>query len=137
VAGPDNAFPTKPSASLTMTFAVMGLGTVFNAITNRRDPASGLTPPVLKAVLISVFPIVMIFLGTELPALRSGLLTQPLSGRQWLACIGLALLLPIVIEGSKWFRRRSLPQPGPLSVEVAVSGAGRPGGPAVPVGTTS
>ena len=31
-----------PRASLTMTFVVMGLGTVFNALTNRRDPASGL-----------------------------------------------------------------------------------------------
>ena len=47
---------TEPSASLTMTFVVMGLGTVFNALTNRRDPASGLTPPVLKAVLISWSP---------------------------------------------------------------------------------
>jgi Ca2+-transporting ATPase len=77
---------------------------------------------VLKAVLISIFPIVMIFLATELPALRSGLLTQPLSGRQWLACIGLALLLPVVIEGSKWFRRQKMPAPGPLSVESAVTG---------------
>ena len=38
--------------------------------------------------------------------MQSGLLTQPLTGRQWLACIGLALLLPVVIEGTKWFRRR-------------------------------
>jgi Ca2+-transporting ATPase len=134
VAGPDTAFPTKPSASLTMTFAVMGLGTVFNAITNRRDPASGLTPPVLKALLISVFPVVMIFLGTELPALRSGLLTQPLSGRQWLACIGLALLLPVVIEGTKWWRRRNMAAPGPISVQSAVMGG--TGEPAVPAGMT-
>ena len=34
--------PTRPAPSLTMTFVVMGLGTVFNALTNRRDPASGL-----------------------------------------------------------------------------------------------
>ena len=41
VAGPDTPHPTTPSASLTMTFVVMGLGTVFNALTNRRDPTSG------------------------------------------------------------------------------------------------
>lgn len=122
VAGPDTPHPTKPSASLTMTFVIMGLGTVFNALTNRRDPASGVGPPVLKAVFISVVPVVMIFLGTQLPALRSGLLTQPLSGRQWLACIGLALLLPIVVEGSKWFRRRGGSAPGPITVQSAVTG---------------
>ncbi len=134
VAGPDTAFPSKPSASLTMTFVVMGLGTVFNALTNRRDPASGLTPPVLKAVLISVVPVVMIFLGTQLPALQSGLLTQSLTGRQWLACVGLALLLPVVIEVTKWYRRRSLPPPGPISVERAVTGDA--GAPAAPAGMT-
>ena len=123
VAGPDTPHPTKPSASLTMTFAVMGLGTVFNALTNRRDPASGLAPPVLKALAISVVPVVMLVLATQLPALQSGLLTQPLTGRQWLACIGLALFVPVVIEGSKWLRRRRMPVPGTIDVESAVIGS--------------
>src|SRR5580693_5071087 len=123
VAGPDTPHPTKPSASLTMTFVVMGLGTVFNALTNRRDPASGLTSPVLKAVGISVVPVVMLVLATQLPALQSGLLTQPLTGRQWLACIGLALFVPVVIEGSKWLRRRRMPAPGTIDVESAVVGS--------------
>ena len=43
VAGPDDPSTEVPTASLTMTFVVMGLGTVFNALTNRRDPASGLS----------------------------------------------------------------------------------------------
>jgi Ca2+-transporting ATPase len=124
VAGPDTPHPTRPSASMTMTFAVMGLGTVFNALTNRRDPASGLTPPVLKAVGISVVPVVMLVLATQLPALQSGLLTQPLTGRQWLACIGLALLVPAVIEGSKWLRRRGAPAAsGVIDVQSAVVGS--------------
>ena len=42
---------------MTMTFVVMGLGTVFNALTNRRDPTSGLTAPILKALLISLVPV--------------------------------------------------------------------------------
>ena len=123
VAGPDTPHPSKPSASLTMTFAVMGLGTVFNALTNRRDPASGLAPPVLKAVGISVVPVVMLVLATQLPALQTALLTQPLTGRQWLACIGLALIVPVVIEGSKWLRRRRVPAPGPIDVASAVTGS--------------
>src|SRR5262249_33892311 len=50
VAGPDAPSPTHASVSLTMTFVVRGLGTVFNALTNRRDPASGLAPPILVAL---------------------------------------------------------------------------------------
>ena len=89
-----------------MTFVVMGLGTVFNALTNRRDPASGLAPPILKALAIAFVPVALIRLATELPGLQSALHTVPLTGRQWLACIGLAALLPIVVETGKWIRRR-------------------------------
>src|SRR5262245_36679624 len=73
--GPDDPSTTHPSASLTMTFVVLGLGTVFNALTNRRDPASGLTPPILTALGVSLVPVTMIFLATQLPSLQRGLLT--------------------------------------------------------------
>jgi len=105
VLGPDEPSLDRPSASMTMTFAVMGLGTVFNALTNRRDPTSGLTPPILKALAISLVPVTMIVLATQLPLLNQGLATVQLTGGQWLACIGLALLLPLAIEVSKWVRR--------------------------------
>ena len=91
---------------MTMTFVVMGLGTVFNALTNRRDPTSGLTAPILQALAISLVPVAMIVLATQLPGLQAGLLTTSLTGLQWLECVGLALLLPLVIEVSKWIRRR-------------------------------
>ena len=106
VFGPDEPSIDTASASMTMTFVVMGLGTVFNALTNRRDPTSGLWAPVLRALAISAVPVAMIFLATELPRLQGALLTAPLTGLQWLAAIGLALLLPVVIETSKWVRRR-------------------------------
>jgi Ca2+-transporting ATPase len=50
----------------------------------------------------------MIVLATELPLLRGALLTQGLTGGQWLAAVGLALLLPLVVEISKWVRRRDV-----------------------------
>jgi Ca2+-transporting ATPase len=109
VLGPDDPSTSVPTESLTMTFVVMGLGTVFNAITNRRDPTSGLTPPILKALAVALVPLTMIALATELPGLQKGLLTTSLTGREWVACFGLALLLPIVIEGGKWIRRRRAP----------------------------
>jgi Ca2+-transporting ATPase len=114
VAGPDDPSSDVPTQSLTMTFVVMGLGTVFNALANRRDPASGFDAPLLKALGISLFPLTMIYLATELPGLQRGLLTASLTGKEWLACLGLAALLPVVIETGKWLRRRRAPAPSLL-----------------------
>ena len=123
VAGPDEPSIDQASMSMTMTFVVMGLGTVFNALTNRRDPTSGLSAPVLKALAIALVPIALLVVGTQLPGLRAGLMTVSLSGMQWLASIGLALLLPLVIEVSKWIRRRRLPQVTAVDAQHAVSPA--------------
>jgi Ca2+-transporting ATPase len=105
VAGPDEPRTDAPSAAMTMAFVVMGLGTVGNALTNRRDPASGLLPPILKALAIGLIPVVMVVLATRADFLQHSLLTQPLTGMQWLECIGLALVLPVVVEAIKWVRR--------------------------------
>ena len=124
VLGPDDPSPDVASISMTMTFVVMGLGTVFNALTNRREPASGLDAPVLQALLISLFPLLMLALATELPGLQRGLLTESLSGRQWCVCLGLAALLPLTIEARKWLLRRRMP---PADVAVDVRAAVDPG----------
>ena len=121
VAGPDDPRTDVASASLTMTFVVMGLGTIFNALTNRRDPASGLDPPLLKALAISLFPLAMVVLATELPGFQKGLLTTSLTGHEWLACFGLAALLPLVIETSKFLRRRAAPETSMLDARRAVT----------------
>ncbi len=121
VAGPDDPKTDVPTASLTMTFVIMGLGTVFNALTNRRDPASGLSPPLLKALGISLFPLATIILATELPGLQKGLLTTSLTGKEWLACFGLAALLPLVVETGKWFRRRRAAKPTIIDAQRALA----------------
>ena len=123
VAGPDEPSTDHASASMTMTFAVMGLGTVFNALTNRRDPASGLAAPILKAIVIGMVTVTLVYLATELPRLQSGLLTTSLTGTQWLACVGLALLLPVVVEVGKWIRRRRAPEPTTIDAQRAVTPA--------------
>jgi Ca2+-transporting ATPase len=121
VSGPDDPRTDVATASLTMTFVVMGLGTIFNALSNRRDPASGLDPPLLKALAISLFPLAMVVLATELPGFRKGLLTTSLTGHEWLACFGLAALLPLVIETSKFLRRRATPEAALLDARRAVA----------------
>jgi Ca2+-transporting ATPase len=131
VFGPDTLYIDKPSASMTMCFVVVGLGTVFSGLVMRRDPSSGLTPPVLNAVKILVIPAALVVLATELDFMQRGLLTQSLDGLQWLACIGLALILPIVVEVDKWIRRRRLPTPAPpKAIEVVNPGRAMSAAPA-------
>ena len=132
VAGPDEPSPDRPNASMTMTFVVMGLGTVFNALANRRDPASGLTPPILSVLAIAAIPVVLIIAATQVGFLQSSLLTQPLTEREWLACLGLALALPLVIESAKWVRRRRTTSPTTIDTQHAVAPSR-----AVPTGTAS
>lgn len=123
MAGPDEPSVDRAIVSMTMTFVVMGLGTVFNAVANRRDPTSGLSAPILKALAIALVPIALLVLANQLPGLQAGLMTVSLSGMQWLASSGLALLLPLVIEVSKWIRRRRLPPAATIDAQHAVSPA--------------
>jgi Ca2+-transporting ATPase len=116
VFGPDTLYLDQPSASMTMCFVVVGLGTVFSGLVMRRDPTSGLTPPILGALKVLAIPVALVVLATELGFLQRGLMTTSLDGLQWLACLGLALILPIVVEADKWIRRRRLPGPAPAPV---------------------
>jgi Ca2+-transporting ATPase len=110
--GPDAPSTDVATASMTMAFVVLGLGTVGNALTNRRDPTSGLEAPVLKALAISLVPVVALYLATELPGLKDALMTKSLTGLQWLSAVALALALPVVVEVAKLFRRRALTKSG-------------------------
>ena len=65
----------------------------------------------------------LLVLATETAFLQSSLLTRELTGTQWLACIGLALVLPVVVEAGKWARRRRAPQPPPVVARKAVAPA--------------
>ena len=123
VAGPDEPSTKHGTVSMTMTFVVMGLGTVFNALVNRRDPTSGLIPPIAKALAIGLIPVALLFLSTQLPTLQSGLLTVELTPLEWLTCGGLAALLPIAVEFGKVIRRRRQRKPTTLRPEYAVAPA--------------
>ncbi|WP_395656209.1 cation-translocating P-type ATPase [Nocardioides sp.] len=130
VLGPDEPSIDHASVSMTMTFAVLGIGTVVNALVNRRDPGSGLTPPLLVSLGVGLASIALVFLATQLPTLQSGLMTTPLTGRQWLTCLGLAAVLGLAVEVSKAVRRRRRPSPGLGDPQRAVAPAraltGRP-----------
>ena len=87
------------------------------------NAASERATPMLTAVKWSVIPAGLLVLSTELDFLQHGLLAQSLTGLQWLACIGLALAMPIVVEIDKWVHRRRQRPPAPVEVEAAVAPA--------------
>jgi Ca2+-transporting ATPase len=121
--GPDQPSATMATASMTMAFAVMGFGTLLSGLALRRDPQSGLTPPILKAVGILAIPAALLILTTTWSPLQRLLLTQTLTAEQWLETIGLALFVLVVIETEKWFRRRRLRvDDEPMSPEAVLTG---------------
>lgn len=118
VAGPDDLSPDAPSAAMTMTFVVLGLGAVANGFVCRHAGASAFAPPVLPALRTLAIPVAIIVAATELDVFR-GLGTKPLNGGQWLACIGLALACPVVIEAHRWLRTRRVRAGAPPAAEEA------------------
>jgi Ca2+-transporting ATPase len=133
--GPDAPSLDAPSASMTMAFAVIALGAVFGGLVLRRDPVSGLSAPLLKALAILSIPAVLIVLATELPIMQRAFMTQSLTGGQWLVVIGLALIGPVVVEADKWLRRRRMP--AALSVDARSAVEPTRAHPSVPILTTA
>jgi P-type Ca2+ transporter type 2C len=121
IAGPDSPRTDASSASMTMCYVVVGLGTIFSGLVMRRDPTTGLVAPILSAVKWLAIPLALLVLSTELGFLQRGLLTQELSVLQWLACAGLAVVLPVTVEVDKWVRRRRQPAQNPASVAEVVA----------------
>jgi len=103
--GPDTPRAGVATVSATMAFVVMGLTNSFSGIVLRRDPTTGLAAPLLMPVLLLGAPLLLLLLGTSVPVLQSVLSTVPLTGDQWFACIGLAVVLPVVVELDKLARR--------------------------------
>lgn len=111
LAGPDTPSASAPSASMTMAFVVVGLGTLVTGFALRADPAAALTPPVLTPLAVLAVPVLLLVLATELDLAHRALMTQPLTGRQWLATLGLAAVPLVVIEFDKLRRRRARRSP--------------------------
>ena len=94
---------------MTMAYAVMALGTTFTGLATRRDPESGLTPPAAKALGILAVPVLLAVVTTTWTPFQKLLQSQALTGEQWIQALGLALVVPAVIELEKWTRRRRKP----------------------------
>ena len=109
LAGPDEPSALEPTASMTMAYAVMALGTILTGLATRRDPESGLTPPAARALGILAIPVALTVVTTTWSPFQRLLQTQALTGDQWIQALGLALVVPVAIEIEKWTRRRRKP----------------------------
>jgi len=94
-----------PSVPVTMAFVVSALGSLLGGLAIRRDPASGLAAPVLTAVRWLAVPAALTVVSVEVGFMQQWLGTVDLDGRQWIACLGLAAIVPLVVELEKWARR--------------------------------
>ncbi len=106
VAGPDEPSPTEPSASMTMTAAVIAFATVWSGIALRRLQRPGFDAPILDALKVSAIPLALMVLATEVGFLQQGLITQGLTLGQWLTVLGLSAITPLVIELDKAITHR-------------------------------
>jgi Ca2+-transporting ATPase len=103
--GPDDPTADVASAAMTMAFVVMGFGTLLSGLVLRRDPETGLAPPIMISLGIVASSGALLILSTVWAPLQNLLTTMPLTGAQWLMVFGLASVVGIVIEGEKWIRR--------------------------------
>lgn len=118
---PGEMSTTEASVPMTSAFVVLSFGSILAGLVMRRDPESGLAPPILGALKILSVPIVVTVFAVELGFLQELLMTTSLTGGQWLACIGWSLIIPIVVEAEKAFRRRRYAQPStPITAQAAV-----------------
>ena len=107
--GPDTPSVDTASASMTMCFVVMALASVAGGLVLRRDPASGLAAPIMRALKILSIPVIIVILGTELGFLQGFLMTQSLSVGQWTVVLLLVVATAAVPEIDKAIRRARVP----------------------------
>jgi len=106
VFGPDEPSTDAASKSMSMTFAVAALSTVGLGLVLRRDPAPAWRGPLFPYVGRLAIAAALTVLAVELPVLQRLLNSESLTGAQWLAVLGLALVTPLAIEIGKALRRR-------------------------------
>jgi Ca2+-transporting ATPase len=103
--GPDEPSIDDPSVAMTMAFAVMGVSTILSGFAMRHDRKPALVDLTIKfAGTLAAGGLIVIF-ATEFRFLQQWLLTTPLTGPQWAAVLGLALVMPVVVEADKLIQR--------------------------------
>jgi Ca2+-transporting ATPase len=93
----------------TMALTTFALANLFFSLECRDERRSIFSLDIFddrRFLMMSGLSLAAIVLGTELGFFERFLDTEPLSIRQWLVCIGLALVVLVVAEARKGFLRR-------------------------------
>jgi Ca2+-transporting ATPase len=109
--GPDQPSISNASISMTMAFCVMGISTVLSGFAMRHDRAPAFTQPLLRFASILAVGALIVVLSTQFEFLQRLLLTTSLNKGQWAAVLGLALVMPLVVEIDKFVQRVRHPAP--------------------------
>jgi len=105
VFGDDLLGANEPSYPVTMTYVIMGLGTLGTAIALRRDPDFGFRAPWGKAMQLQIWPVLFIVVSTEFGFLQRWIGTTSLSPNEWLICVVLSLFVVAVVVVDTALRR--------------------------------
>jgi Ca2+-transporting ATPase len=103
--GPDSPSIDHGSVSMTMAFCVMGLSTAISGFVMRHDRSWAFTQPLGRFAGLLGAGALMVVFSTQFGFLQRWLQTTPLTAPQWGAVLGLALVMPVVVEGDKLFQR--------------------------------
>lgn len=129
--GPDKPSIEHPSVSMTMAFCVMGISTLLSGFVMRHDRSPAFTQPLLRFAATLAVGAVILVMATQFQFLQRWLQTTSLTAPQWGAVLGLALVMPLVVESDKFVRRLHAGRSG-----AALAGQPAPAHRPVAVGTT-
>ncbi|HTP03356.1 MAG TPA: cation-transporting P-type ATPase [Anaerolineales bacterium] len=110
----------------SMGYVALSLLSVSMALSARSEKGSAFNRDIFHdrtQLLLYGLAIAFTILGTELPILQRILGTVSLSGRQWIECIGAAVVLLLIDEVVKFFLRRSAHTSPDVSVSAQASAA--------------
>ena len=106
--GPDEPSTEFSSISMTMAFTVVALSAVNMGLVMRRERESVFATPVFPYLGWILLGWTLTLLAVELNVLQRMLLTESLTGAQWVLCIGLSAISPGVIWIDKTIQLRRL-----------------------------
>src|SRR5215813_5429507 len=103
--GPDEPSIHHASVAMTMAFCGMGISTLLSGFVMRHDKLPAFTQPLLRFAAILAAGGLIVILSTQFQFLQRWLLTTSLTAPQWGAVLGLALVMPLVVEADKFVQR--------------------------------
>jgi Ca2+-transporting ATPase len=110
--GPDNPSTKHGSASMTMAFAVVALSAVNLGLVMRREREPAWSTPVFPYLGWIILGWTLTWAAVELNMLQRLLDTVSLTGHEWLAVLGLSLVMPLLVGIDKTIQLRREKHPG-------------------------